>query len=27
VVPGSGQTLAALMADAIGQQLNEEVRL
>src|SRR5712691_12462392 len=23
VVPGSGQTLAALMADAIGQQLNE----
>ena len=27
VVPGSGQTLAALMADAIGQQLNEEVSL
>jgi hypothetical protein len=27
VVPGSGQTLAALMADAIGKQLNEEVSL
>jgi CyaY protein len=27
IVPGSGQTLAALMADAIGQQLNEEVSL
>jgi iron-sulfur cluster assembly protein CyaY len=27
VVPGSGQTLAALMADAIGQQLDQEVNL
>jgi len=27
VVPGSGQTLAALMADAIGQQLDQEVSL
>src|SRR6201997_5054386 len=27
VMPGTGQTLAALMADAIGQQLNQEVSL
>lgn len=27
VAPGSGQTLVALMADAIGQQLDQEVSL
>lgn len=27
VVPGCGQTLVALMADAIGQQLDQEVSL
>jgi hypothetical protein len=27
VMPGSGQTLVALIADAIGQQLSEEVSL
>jgi len=27
VLPGSGQTLVALLADAIGQQLNKEVSL
>lgn len=27
VVPGSGQTLVALMADVIGQQVGQEVKL